>query len=201
MVSKLQSTVLAVIGVLAISSCAATAQQNRSDSAQSQTGSQDQSQSYPRGNGKLDSRDRTFLTKSGQDSQLEFATSQLAIQKAQSPQVVQYALRLLNDHADYNRQLTLLARKKGITVPVTLDSSQQSKLNQLNRLQGNAFDKEYIRESIQANTDDVNDLQRQIQSAQDQDVKAFANAALPTQQQHKQLAIALNSNQTSQTTR
>ncbi len=199
MTFRLQAAALTAIGVLAITGCAAMAQQDRSNSTQSQTVAPDQS--YPRGNGKLNSGDRTFLTKSGQDSQLEFATSQLAIQKAQSPQVVQYALRLLNDHADYNRQLTLLARKKGITVPVTLDSQQQSKLNQLNRLQGKAFDQEYIRENIQANSDDVNDLQRQIKSAQDQDVKAFASQALPTQQEHKQLAIALNSNQTRQTNR
>lgn len=132
---------LSAIGILTLVECNAFAQQNRSTVAQTQQNqSLSQPRSYPRGNGRLDSRDRSFLTKCAQDSNLELATSEIAIQKAQSPQVVDYALRLLSDHADYNRRLTLLARQKGITLPVTLDQQGQSQLNQLNRLQGQAFD-------------------------------------------------------------
>jgi putative membrane protein len=207
MAPRIRVITLATLTVLAVSGCAATAQQDQSNSAQSQAqiaqSQPSSSEQVPsRGNGQLDSSDRSFLTKSAQGSTLEFATSQLAIQKAQSPQVVQYALQLLQDHADYNRRLTLLARKKGITLPVTLDQQGQSKLNQLSRLQGRTFDQAYIRESVQANTEDVNDLQRQTQMAQDQDVKTFANGVLPTQRNHKQAAISLSgSNQTSQTNR
>lgn len=187
MVFRIRVMALTAIGVLAIAS-GAVAQQNRSDSAQSQTAPQ----SYPHGNGTLDSRDRAFLTKSAEGSQLEFATSQLAILKAANPQVVEYALRLLSDHAAYNRRLTLLARQKGITVPVSLNQRQQSELNQLSRLQGAAFDREYIRKNVQVNSADVTDLQQEIQSSQDQNVKTLASDELPTQQQHEQLASALS---------
>lgn len=143
------------------------------------------------GTSSLSSSDRQFLTQSAQDSLLEFASSQLAVQKAQNPQLVQYAMRLLNDHTEYNQRLLMLARQKGLVLPVTLDQQQRSKLAQLERLSGAAFDREYTREADQANTQDVNQLQRQAQSTQDQDVQTFISEVLPTQQQHQQLAQAL----------
>jgi putative membrane protein len=143
------------------------------------------------GTSSLSSSDRQFLTQSAQDSLLEFASSQLAVQKAQNPQLVQYAMRLLNDHTEYNQRLLMLARQKGLVLPVTLDQQQRSKLAQLERLSGAAFDREYTREADQANTQDVNQLQRQSQSTQDQDVQTFISEVLPTQQQHQQLAQAL----------
>ena len=155
-------------------------------SGQSQTSGQSQSSGSS-----ISSSDRQFLTKSAQDSLLELASSQLAVQKAQNPQLMQYALQLISDHAQYNQRLLLLGRQKGVTLPVTLDKQQQSKLAQLEKLSGAAFDQMYNRETEQANTDDVNQLQRQAQSTQDQDIQSFISEVLPTQQQHQQLAQAL----------
>ena len=84
----------------------------------------------------LSADDKDFLTKSAQDSLYEFASAQLAVQKAQSPSVAQYGLRLMHDHAEYNKQLMELARQKSIIVPVELDSQNQAKLEQLMQLQG-----------------------------------------------------------------
>ncbi len=139
----------------------------------------------------LSNTEKDFLTKSAQDSLYEFASAQLAIQKAQDPKVAQYGLRLLSDHAEYNTQLMELARQKGIIVPVELDSQNQSKLEQLMQLQGSEFDRQYISESTQANVSDVKDLQSQATSVQDSDLQAFIEQFLPVQEMHSQLSMAL----------
>ncbi len=139
----------------------------------------------------LSNSEKDFLTKSAQDSLYEFASAQLAIQKAQDPKVAQYGLRLMNDHAEYNTQLMELARRKGIIVPVELDSQNRSKLEQLMQLQGSEFDRQYISESTQANVSDVKDLQSQATSVQDSDLQAFIEQFLPVQEMHSQLSMAL----------
>ena len=139
----------------------------------------------------LSNTEKDFLTKSAQDSLYEFASAQLAVQKAQDPKVAQYGLRLMNDHAEYNTQLMELARRKGIIIPVELDSQNRSKLEQLMQLQGSEFDRQYISESTQANASDVKDLQNQATSLQDSDLQAFIEQFLPVQEMHSQLSMAL----------
>ena len=130
------------------------------------------------------------MTKSAQDSLYEFASAQLAVQKAQDPNVAMYGLRLMNDHAEYNQQLMELARQKGIMLPVELDSHNRSKLEQLMQLQGSEFDRQYISESVQGNTSDVNDLQSEATSTQDSDIQAFIEQFLPVEM-HTQLSMSL----------
>ncbi len=75
----------------------AVAQQNRSNSAQSQNSTPSgQSQSYSKGAETLAQMERKFLTQSAQDSQLEFVMAQIAVQKATNPQIVQ-AQRLIEN--------------------------------------------------------------------------------------------------------
>ena len=139
----------------------------------------------------MSNSEKDFLTKSAQDSLYEFASAQLAVQKAQNPNIAMYGLRLMNDHAEYNTQLMQLARQKGIIVPVELDSQNQSKLEQLMQLQSSEFDRQYISESAKANASDVKDLQSQATSAQDAALQAFIEQFLPVQQMHSQLSMAL----------
>ncbi len=139
----------------------------------------------------LSNTEKDFLTKSAQDSLYEFASAQLAVQKAQDPNLAMYGLRLINDHAEYNTQLMELARRKSIVLPVELDSQNQSKLEQLMQLQGSKFDQQYISESTQANASDVKDLQSQATSAQDSDLQAFIEQFLPVQEMHSQLSKSL----------
>lgn len=194
---------IGTIGALTLVGSSATAQQTGSQCGTSNLQAQNtpSAQTYPRATSKLNSTDRRFLTQSAQDSNLEFTTAQIAVQKATNPQIVQYPLRLLDDHAQYNKQISLLARKKGVMLPVELDQQQQSKLSRLMNLQGTAFDREYIRETAQANTEDVKSLQQESSRAQDPDVKAFVAEVLPIQQQHQQLARELGGTQSSQNNR
>ncbi len=201
-------TTLIATGVfLALGTGAAIAQQSQGQGGsmqqmptQQQVPTQSGQQPNQSGMSALSSSDKEFLRKSAQDSLLEYASAQLAVQKAQNPQVVQYALRLMDDHAQYNKQLMQLARQKQVELPVTLDKEGSSKLRRLMRLQGSQFDRQYTQETAQANQSDVQDLQRASSSIKDPDIQSFIAQTLPVQQQHLQLAQGLPSGSTSGST-
>jgi putative membrane protein len=139
----------------------------------------------------LNSREERFLNSFTQDQLLEVASAQLAVQKAEDPQVAQYALQLVNDHAQYNQQLIRLARQKGAVLPVDLDREGRARLERLTQLQGVAFDQEYLQQAIAANNSDIDNLQQAAQTIEDPEIQAFINEFLPIQQQHLQLATTL----------
>lgn len=139
----------------------------------------------------LSDADKQFLTTTAEDSVYEFSSAQLAVQKAQKPEVAQYALRIMGDHAQFNKALMQLARQKGLTLPVTLSSKDRDKLDRLMRLQGPAFDRQYIQEVAKANATSVTELGRAARTTKDQDMQNFIATFLPVDQQHLQLANAL----------
>lgn len=195
-------TTLIVTGVfLALGAGAAVAQQSQEQGGsmqpQQQAPTQPQQQPNQSGMSAFSSTEKEFLSKSAQDSLLEFASAQLAVQKAQNAQVVDYALRLMDDHAQYNKQLMQLAREKQVEIPVTLDKKGRSQIKRLMRLQGSEFDRQYTQEVAQANQSDLKDLQRASTSIKDPDIQAFINQTLPVQQQHLQLSQELQTSSTS----
>lgn len=195
-------TTLIVTGVfLALGAGAAVAQQSQGQGGsmqpQQQAPTQPQQQPNQSGMSAFSSTEKEFLSKSAQDSLLEFASAQLAVQKAQNAQVVDYALRLMDDHAQYNKQLMQLAREKQVEIPVTLDKKGRSQINRLMRLQGSEFDRQYTQEAAKANQSDLKDLQRASTSIKDPDIQAFINQTLPVQQQHLQLSQELQTSSTS----
>lgn len=195
-------TTLIVTGVfLALGAGAAVAQQSQEQGGsmqpQQQAPTQPQQQPNQSGMSAFSSKEKEFLSKSAQDSLLEFASAQLAVQKAQNAQVVDYALRLMDDHAQYNKQLMQLAREKQVEIPVTLDKKGRSQIKRLMRLQGSEFDRQYTQEAAKANQSDLKDLQRASTSIKDPDIQAFINQTLPVQQQHLQLSQELQTSSTS----
>lgn len=151
-------------------------------------------QSRQSGKTPISSRTKQFLTKTAQDSSYELASAELALQRAQSPQVAQVALHIFNDHAQFQRALLELARQYNMNLPVDLSKQDRSRLESLSHKQGTAFDQAYIQELAKSNAESVSEFQRQASQAKNQDVQAFVNNFLPTQQQHLQLANAANNN-------
>jgi len=139
----------------------------------------------------LSASEQQFLTKNATDSVYEFISAQLAVQKAQSPQVEQYALRIMDDHAQFNKALMQLARQKRLTLPVDLSTQDRIRLARLMRLSGAEFDREYLQEVAKANAASVSEDKRAASTTKDQDVQAFIAKFSPVDQEHLQLASAL----------
>jgi putative membrane protein len=142
----------------------------------------------------LRSNEAQLLDRFAQTQLVEVAAAQLAVQKAENPHIAQYAQQLLNDHTQYNSQLTQLANQKGTVLPVDLDPNSRARLAQLTQLQGAAFDQAYLEQTIETNNSSINELQQAARSTEDPEIQAFIAQFLPIQQQHLQLATILIDN-------
>lgn len=80
------------------------------------TGSDMNSMSSSTTTGTLKHNDQRFLTKAAESNQKEEAISELALQKAQSPQVRSFAQQMIAQHQQLDRELTHLAAVKGVAV-------------------------------------------------------------------------------------
>jgi len=140
--------------------------------------------------GQLDHSDRKFVEEAAKGGMAEVELGQLASQRAQSPDVKQFAQRMVTDHGKANDQLKQVASSKGVELPSGTDKSTQRKMDKLQKLQGAEFDKAYMNDMVKDHKKDVKDFQKQAKSAKDPDVKNFAAQTLPTLQEHLQMAEA-----------
>jgi len=136
----------------------------------------------------LTSGDRTFATEAAQGGLAEVELGQLAVQKATSPQVKQFAQRMVTDHSQANQELMQVAKSQNLNLPTQVDAKQKSEMDRLRGMSGTAFDTAYMQHMVQDHQKDVADFQKQAQSGGDPALKGFAQKYLPTLQQHLQMA-------------
>jgi putative membrane protein len=134
--------------------------------------------------------DKTFATKAAEGGLAEVTLGQLAEQKASSPQVKQFGQQMVTDHSQANQELKQIAEKQHLTLPTQLNSKDKATEQKLRGLSGAAFDKAYMQDMVQDHQHDIADFQKEAQSGQDPQMKAFAQKYLPVLQKHLQLAEA-----------
>jgi putative membrane protein len=132
--------------------------------------------------------DKTFATEAAHGGLAEVQMGQLALQKASSPQVKEFAQRMVTDHTQANQDLMQLGKSENLTLPTQLDAKHKSEMGRLSAMSGNAFDAAYMQHMVQDHKKTVADFQKQAQSGSDPALKTFAQKYLPIIQQHLQMA-------------
>jgi putative membrane protein len=137
---------------------------------------------------KLAHGDRKFIEEAAKGGMAEVQLGQLAVQKAQSPEVKQFAQKMVDDHTKANDELKQVASSKGVELPTDLDHSAKREHDKLSKLSGADFDREYMNHMVSDHKKDVKAFKDESKSAKDAQVKEFATTTLPTLEQHLQLA-------------
>lgn len=145
------------------------------------------------------SKDSPFMMSAAQGGMSEVALGQLAQQKASSPQVKQFAQRMVQDHGQANTQLMQIFQQKSVIPPDTVGAQYGAMREQLQGLSGEEFDREYMSQMVEDHTEDVANFQREASNGKDADVTAWANQTLPTLKEHLQQAQTINQNLTGST--
>ena len=128
--------------------------------------------------------DQEFVDFAAQTDMLEAHLGQMAADKADRQDVKDYAQMLVTDHtADY-KQLSDLATKAGLTVPKGLDAAHDKMIAPFEKLKGGAFEMHYLTEMIAGHTKAIATYKHEAADAQNADLKAYANQALPTLEKH-----------------
>ncbi|NII75028.1 putative membrane protein [Dyella sp. SG562] len=135
--------------------------------------------------------DQAFLTRAAAAGSAEVALGQLALQKTSSPQTRQLAQHIVSDHTKANEQLVALARQKQITVAPEPDAAAKQKLDKLQKLDGDAFDRTYAQDMVKDHQQAIALFTKASTGATDNDVKQFAAQTLPVLKDHLQMAQQL----------
>jgi putative membrane protein len=175
----------AVMGVLLSSPYSGIAAEDTQQGQQSSQGASQSQAAKPGGQQKLQGDERQFMMKAAQGCMLEVEASKLAIERASSQQVKDYAKMLHEDHTAANEKLMELAQQKGVDLPKVLDPKHKQDLARLQKLQGEEFDRAYLEHmGMKDHRKDIQDFEKQARSAKDAQVKSFAEQTLPTLRKH-----------------
>lgn len=139
---------------------------------------------YGRANSALNSDDSDFLKNAAKGGMAEVELGKLALQKASSPDVKEFADLMIRDHSKANQELTALAASKGLELPSGKGLSEDVSATHLKMLSGKSFDDAYVKNMLEDHKKDVADFQKESESAQDPDVRKFAKKTLPTLKTH-----------------
>jgi putative membrane protein len=138
---------------------------------------------------KLSSADRKFLMEAAQGGMLEVESGRLALEKASSKEVKDFAQQLVKDHTDANEKLMQIAQDKGIELPKKLDAKHKQKLDKLAKLEGAEFDRAYMSEmGHKDHKKDIQAFEKQARQGKDPELKVFAEETLPVLQKHLSMA-------------
>jgi putative membrane protein len=139
----------------------------------------------------LSSSDKKFVMETAQGGMMEVEIAKLAVDKASSEEVKQYAQRLVDDHTKANDELTQLASQKGVTIPHDEKAMMKGK-DKLSKLSGADFDREFMSMMIKDHAKEVKEFEGVSTKAKDTDVKDWAAKTLPTLREHLQMARDIN---------
>ena len=142
----------------------------------------------------LNNADRSFIEQAASGGMAEIQSAQLA-QRSNSPQVKQFANRVIADHTQANSELQQIAQDQNVTLPEQPSAKDASAYRRLIGLTGTAFDQANAQAEVSDHQQDIALFRKEAQSGQDPTVKSFAQKTLPLLVQHLQLAQALNRNQ------
>lgn len=137
------------------------------------------------------SMDAHFVHEAAAGGLAEVRLGQLAGQKASSNDVKEFGARMVRDHGKANDELVALGKKHGWDVPKTLDAKHKALEASLQKLEGTAFDRAYMKEMVEDHEKDVAEFKKQSAAATDPDLKAWVARTLPTLEEHLEMARSI----------
>jgi len=135
-----------------------------------------------------DEGDSQFVNKAAAGGMSEIKLGQLAVDKGSNSAVKEFGQRMVTDHSKANQELKDVASRANITLPDTINASDQALYESLSKLSGPAFDRAYARAMVKDHEDDVTAFQRETLEGKNTAVKEFALKTVPTLKEHLQLA-------------
>lgn len=134
--------------------------------------------------------DTAFVTEAMKGDNGEVALGKLAEQKGSSTGVKDLGKMLATDHAAHKQEVAALAQKANVPVTDDLKDEAKSEQSKLQGLSGAAFDKEFVRATVEAHQKDIAKYEQEAKSGDAQSA-ALATKTLPTLRKHLQAAQAL----------
>lgn len=135
--------------------------------------------------------DQQFLRRAADDNLAEVEMARLALQKATSQQVKNFAQNMVKDQGKAKDQLEKIGSSKQVDLPKGLSAKNKATKDRLAKFSGKQFDNAYMAEMLKNHKEDVATFLRERNSAKDMDIKEFADKSLPTLESHLKQAESI----------
>jgi len=117
----------------------------------------------------------------------EISLGKLAATKGTTAGVKELGSHMMSGHQALNKELKMLADKKGVKIS---QKSADKEYKKLNALKGKDFDKEYVKMMVDGHTGIVKKFKSEADKGNDPNLKAWAAANLPKIEEHLKMAQA-----------
>jgi putative membrane protein len=126
-------------------------------------------------NGQTSPGDRMFVENALKGGMAEVQLGQLALRKSSNDDVKQFAQKMVDDHTKLGEQMKPIAQQIGVKIPDGPSRKDKSTIAKLSALNGEAFDRAYIKDMVKDHKGDLNDFQSEAQNGSNPTVKEAAS--------------------------
>lgn len=135
------------------------------------------------------SADKAFVAKALAGDMAEVQTGQLVARKASSPDVKSYGQMLVDDHTKALDQMKTVASQIGVEPPTAPKPAAQKEMDKLDKLEGQAFDREFLRHAVADHRKDIAEYRKEARGKGD--AADVARQQIPVLETHLQRAEEL----------
>jgi putative membrane protein len=183
------------LGILALTAAALTIQADDSASAKSDKSYKTSASAHGSATDKA-----SIIKNAAKMNMTTTKFAELASQKAESPELKQFAQTLKQDHQKAQQDLERIAQKHNITLPTSVDEKCKEEISRLEALSGEEFDREFAKGAIEGHAMAVAHLQQASSGATDTDVRQYTQQMLSKVKEHqrkgRQIAQSVGIDQT-----
>jgi putative membrane protein len=132
----------------------------------------------------LPDSDAKFLVEAVTSSNMEMRLSEHASRNASDPKVKEFADRMVKDHKELNARLAEQAKNLKVAVLAGQEEETRTKLDQLGKLKGADYDREYMRMMVEDHEKALKLFEGYGKTAKDDGLKTFTNTAATEIKKH-----------------
>jgi putative membrane protein len=134
-----------------------------------------------------------FVLEAASSDMFEIESSRLALERS-NEKTKPFAQQMLTDHQKTSDELKAMVTsgKVKATIPTAMSSAHQGMLDDLKKLQGEEFTKQYHSDQEDVHEDAVDLFKRYGDEGDNAELKAWAAKTLPALEHHLQMATDMN---------
>jgi putative membrane protein len=138
-------------------------------------------------NGPAAMMDKAFVRQALQGGMAEVQLGQLALQKSSNPDVKQFAQKMVDDHTKLGDAMKQVAQQMSVKPPDSLSGKDKSTMAKLNALNGDEFDKAYIKDMVKDHKQDEKEFKQEASNTSNPALKDIVSQGGQMIGQHLQM--------------